>query len=108
MPSKKKQKRSKSSLPNEKPPQADILLSKKTHKKSSSKKPDEKSPKKPETVYLIPQRGEQIQRSGRVVRRLTVTVPVELGKAIAVYCAETGRSMSEVVTEQFNKLLQVS
>ncbi len=44
-------------------------------------------------------RGVVTRRDGRELRRVTVYVPADLGKRLAVHCAVEGCDMSEVVTD---------
>jgi hypothetical protein len=53
-----------------------------------------------------PGRGEIVRvKDGRIVRRLTIYLPADLAKKLAVHCAQRGEDLSDVVTEAVSKRL---
>ncbi len=46
-----------------------------------------------------PKRGHAIQASGKVVRRITLSLPPDVGQVLAHFCVESGRTQSDVVAE---------
>lgn len=69
---------------------------------SSSKR--RRSPKKADVAPAL-RRGHQLQASGRVVRRMTVNLEVDLGNELAEFCASTRRTQSDVISEGLRLVL---
>ena len=44
-------------------------------------------------------RGARERKDGTIVRQLTIYVPVDLAKKLAIFCAEHDRDTSEVIAE---------
>ena len=64
-----------------------------------------RSSKKDVDVAPALRRGHQLQASGRVVRRMTVNLELELGDELAKYCAATRRTQSDVISEGLRLVL---
>ncbi len=67
-----------------------------------------RSSKKDIDVAPALRRGHQLQASGRVVRRMTVNLELELGDELAKYCAATRRTQSDVISEGLRLVLRGS
>lgn len=69
--------------------------------------PKKKAPTKAESVAQASPRRNQVlaRKDGRTLRRMTLYLPVELARRLAVHCAETDTDMSNVVTEAVRKHL---
>jgi hypothetical protein len=74
---------------------------------------DAQAPKRPKiepevsSEPLVPStRGVLARADGREVRRLTLYLPVELAKRLAIHCAEHDRDLSDVVSEAVAKQLE--
>lgn len=62
----------------------------------------------PRAEPSTPQRGHVIQASGRIVRRLVVNVPVEIGVELEKRSELTGASLSRITTDLLRTALAAS
>lgn len=79
-----------------------------TTPKDNSAKSAKKLAQRTESSVPKIKRGHQLKRSGEIVRRVTVILSENLGRAVAIHCLDTGKTMSEIVTEALESKLHVS
>ena len=68
-------------------------------KRTRAQSPRRAKPAPEPMMVEPPKRGHAIQASGRVVRRITLSLPADVGQVLAHYCVENGRTQSDVVAE---------
>ena len=80
-----------------KPPAVDPVAASRFVSGQTSKRPD---------VQASAPRGIVERKRSEKTRRMTVYLPPDLATRLAVYCAQHGRDMSDVVTEAVARTLE--